>query len=451
MVQDLPEADQPEGCGTAAGEGMHQPSIDLRISQSSTHYIAQFSSSDMPGNDDARNLRPFVLLIMFLCEEGELSNFLKLLTMYSNGFPPAPHRRKDCTLPEAFDNYDKCFTDFFQKFIASNYRHKYAINPCDRLHQVYRECVEEKLATNRPFEIDIAEVQKDFLNTDGDKLRDSQEENLQSNLPHPQIISDSGESRFNQLERTLEQFQENARHLGVIATDFGARSQEPFNQKIHTLVSGLQELDQMRSQFMDVKVPLELLDVLDQGKNPQLYTKEVLERTLLKNKEVNAVMSIGANAVFRPQNSVSAALIRFVPNFVALRLSWTHNSLRSEGVEQFVDEFLPIIRENNPQIKYFPTQNLHGMYTWLRNRKKRASWRSKHQVLSMIEEMSVGGDYRPGMKRGVNRRLPRGQELWDTETLGHDVFKVYSKWKADEEDLDMPTSQKHPHFVYRKY
>lgn len=42
----------------------------------------------------------------------------------------------------------------------------------------------------------------------------------------------------------------------------------------------------MRSQFMDVKVPLELLDVLDQGKNPQLYTKEVLERTLLKNKEV---------------------------------------------------------------------------------------------------------------------------------------------------------------------
>ncbi|VDP05071.1 unnamed protein product [Heligmosomoides polygyrus] len=80
---------------------------------------------------------------------------------------------------------------------------------------------------------------------------------------------------------------ENARHLGVIATDFGARSQEPFNQKIHTLMSGLQELDQMRSQFMDVKVPLELLDVLDQGKNPQLYTKEVLERTLLKNKEVN--------------------------------------------------------------------------------------------------------------------------------------------------------------------
>lgn len=36
---------------------------------------------------------------------------------------------------------------------------------------------------------------------------------------------------------------------------------------------------------MDVKIPLELLEYLDQGKNPQLYTKECLERTLNKNKE----------------------------------------------------------------------------------------------------------------------------------------------------------------------
>nr|CDJ97161.1 Protein T09A5.5 [Haemonchus contortus] len=169
-------------------------------------------------------------------------------------------------------------------------------------------------------------------------------------------------------------------------------------------------------------------------------------------------MSIWANPVFRPQNGVSAALIRFVPHFVGLRLSWTQNSLRSEGIEQFVEEFLPIIRENNPQIQYFLHRTytecdpfVVGEYKFHRYRKKRVSWRSKHQVLSMVEEMSVGGDYRPGLKRGVNRRLPRGLELWDTETMGHDVFKVHSKWKADEEDMEMPTSQKHPNFVYRKY
>ena len=42
----------------------------------------------------------------------------------------------------------------------------------------------------------------------------------------------------------------------------------------------------MKGQFMDVKIPLELLDYLDQGKNPQLYTRECLERTVNRNKEV---------------------------------------------------------------------------------------------------------------------------------------------------------------------
>lgn len=102
------------------------------------------------------------------------------------------------------------------------------------------------------------------------------------------IIQDTdAETRFNQLEQTLENFQENARQMGVIASDFTTRSQEPLNQRIHTLTSGLHELDRLKNQFMDVHIPLELLKYLDEGKNPQLYTKECLERTLAKNKEVN--------------------------------------------------------------------------------------------------------------------------------------------------------------------
>lgn len=42
----------------------------------------------------------------------------------------------------------------------------------------------------------------------------------------------------------------------------------------------------LKNRFHEVKVPIELLDYLDQGKNPQLYTKECLERTKQKNKEV---------------------------------------------------------------------------------------------------------------------------------------------------------------------
>ncbi|CAL2032746.1 unnamed protein product [Caenorhabditis brenneri] len=75
--------------------------------------------------------------------------------------------------------YDKCFTEFFQKFITPNYRHQYAVNPCERLHEVYKRCVEERLATQRPFEIDLNEIRKEYLNTDDDKLKDRQ------NIPAP--------------------------------------------------------------------------------------------------------------------------------------------------------------------------------------------------------------------------------------------------------------------------
>jgi hypothetical protein len=52
------------------------------------------------------------------------------------------------------------------------------------------------------------------------------------------------------------------------------------------MISGLQELNQLKNKYTDVKIPLEVLDALDEGKNPQLYTATCLERTLQKNKEV---------------------------------------------------------------------------------------------------------------------------------------------------------------------
>ncbi|KAK0396194.1 hypothetical protein QR680_001616 [Steinernema hermaphroditum] len=104
--------------------------------------------------------------------------------------------------------------------------------------------------------------------------------------------SDFSQDRFTQLERTLEQFQENARHLGVIATEFTSKSQEPLNQKLHTLISGLQEIDAIKSQFADVKVPLELLEYLNSGKNPHIFTREMLLRTSDKNREVNGKIEV---------------------------------------------------------------------------------------------------------------------------------------------------------------
>nr|XP_023018989.1 mediator of RNA polymerase II transcription subunit 10 [Leptinotarsa decemlineata] len=52
------------------------------------------------------------------------------------------------------------------------------------------------------------------------------------------------------------------------------------------LVHGLQEVDKLKSQVQDVHVPLEVFDYIDQGRNPQLYTKDCIEKALAKNEQV---------------------------------------------------------------------------------------------------------------------------------------------------------------------
>ncbi|VDP45622.1 unnamed protein product [Soboliphyme baturini] len=105
--------------------------------------------------------------------------------------------------------------------------------------------------------------------------------------------NESNLNRFDELEQSLEVFIENARHLCVIAADFQpSTGQNVLNQKLQALVNALQELDQSKGKFQDVKVPIELIDYVESGKNPQLYAKDCIERTLQRNKEVNGKIEL---------------------------------------------------------------------------------------------------------------------------------------------------------------
>ncbi|VDD87007.1 unnamed protein product [Enterobius vermicularis] len=175
-----------------------------------------------------------------------------------------------------------------------------------------------------------------------------------------------------------------------------------------------------------------------------------------------------------PRNGFTASTMRFAPTFRVLHISWTHNALMSEGVQKFVEKYLPTIRANNPNIEYrlYRTHIICdpfvvGEYVFNRTRKRRCSWLTSNQVLAMVEEMSVGGNFYPGYKAlialrfisslirmakklQVNARLPRGIEIWNSETIGHDVFKVYSKWKGDPPDPDEIQVHEHPNYVYKQ-
>lgn len=70
-------------------------------------------------------------------------------------------------------------------------------------------------------------------------------------------------------------FQENSRKTNLLLF---LRSQ--------SLVTNLQEIDKLKNHVQDFHVPLEVFDYIDQGRNPQLYTKDCLEKARTKNEEV---------------------------------------------------------------------------------------------------------------------------------------------------------------------
>ncbi|KAF7996748.1 hypothetical protein HCN44_002394 [Aphidius gifuensis] len=115
------------------------------------------------------------------------------------------------------------------------------------------------------------------------------------------------------LEEQLEDFVENVRQIRIMVSDFQPQTQSVLNSKIQSLVSGLQEVDKLKSQVQDVHVPLEVFDYIDQGRNPQLYTKDCIEKALTKNEEVKG--KIDAYRKFKANMLVE--LNRVFPNELA--------------------------------------------------------------------------------------------------------------------------------------
>ncbi|PVD20328.1 hypothetical protein C0Q70_18482 [Pomacea canaliculata] len=84
------------------------------------------------------------------------------------------------------------------------------------------------------------------------------------------------------------------------------------------MVVEMQELDKLRTQLQDVHVPLEVFDYIDQGRNPNLYTRDCLEKALAKNelvkgkvdnlKKFKALLMVELNKVFPNEMNMYRAL-----------------------------------------------------------------------------------------------------------------------------------------------
>jgi mediator of RNA polymerase II transcription subunit 10 len=93
-------------------------------------------------------------------------------------------------------------------------------------------------------------------------------------------------AQLEQLEQQLECAIENVRQVRIVVSDFQPQGQPALNQKLQQICRDLAEIDKLRPSVSDIQVPLEVFDYIDAGRNPQLFTKDCMEKAHSKNEEV---------------------------------------------------------------------------------------------------------------------------------------------------------------------
>lgn len=93
---------------------------------------------------------------------------------------------------------------------------------------------------------------------------------------------------FDQLETHIEAFVENCRQIGIMVSDFQPGAQGALNSKLNGMISQMQEIDKVKTQVADVHVPPEIFQYIDEGRNPQLYTRDCLQKVREKKDEVTS-------------------------------------------------------------------------------------------------------------------------------------------------------------------
>ncbi|EDV26006.1 Mediator of RNA polymerase II transcription subunit 10 [Trichoplax sp. H2] len=98
--------------------------------------------------------------------------------------------------------------------------------------------------------------------------------------------NDSDIDSLKTLQQQIEQLCETSRQVGIIASDFQATSQKVLNDKLRGLITNLREINDMKEKFDDIEVPLEVFSYIDEGRNPELYTKACLDKVVMMNQEM---------------------------------------------------------------------------------------------------------------------------------------------------------------------
>ena len=101
------------------------------------------------------------------------------------------------------------------------------------------------------------------------------------------------------LQESLEDFIEKLRVVGVIAGDYQLDNPAILKDKVRELVTNMQQVASLQNELEDVTIPLEVVEHVDKGGNPELYTQRCLQESLEKCSDMKAKQK--AYKAFRKQ------------------------------------------------------------------------------------------------------------------------------------------------------
>ncbi|KAL2913516.1 Mediator of RNA polymerase II transcription subunit 10 [Polyrhizophydium stewartii] len=95
-----------------------------------------------------------------------------------------------------------------------------------------------------------------------------------------------GAGALDVLEAKLVETLDTLLKLGMTVFDYQPESGEVLNRRINTLIQCLADLDDMKRDI-DVSIPVSLLEIVDNGINPDLYTSDMVQALVDKNQKTN--------------------------------------------------------------------------------------------------------------------------------------------------------------------
>ncbi|ORY04746.1 hypothetical protein K493DRAFT_311283 [Basidiobolus meristosporus CBS 931.73] len=88
------------------------------------------------------------------------------------------------------------------------------------------------------------------------------------------------------LESKLKELVESLLEIGITAYDFQAESGDLIYQRIGDLVNSYSQLNELKDSI-DIHVPFDVLSFIEDGKNPDLFTRDYVERLAAESHFTN--------------------------------------------------------------------------------------------------------------------------------------------------------------------